>query len=896
MTRTFLLATSALALSALLASPMFAQEAPADAPSNPGEIIITATKRAQALSDVPIAVSAVSAQALENSGASDVRQLNQLAPSLLVSAATTEGNSAARVRGVGTVGENPGLESSVAVFVDGVYRSRTGIGVTELGDVERIEVLRGPQGTLFGRNASAGLISIITKKPKFEFGGTAEASYGNYNYLKFGASVTGPLVADKLAASLNGVYVKRDGFLTDTISGRKLNDRDRFLVRGQMLFNATDDLSIRLIGDYSRKREECCGSVYLPIRNVSRDASGNTVFSPNTTAAYMRGVFGAVINENPADRLTAITPGQGYRFDSDDYGLSGEVNWDFGPASLTSITAYRVSKINTGQDGDFSSLDLVSRFDRQQKFKTFTQEVRLQGTVLDDRLDWLVGGFYTNEKLSLVDDIKFSSQTGPFFACQFVSALGAANVSPASPGCINPLARPALTAGFGSGFISLFDNLYNMRNVGANPNSYFQNGENYAFFTHNVIRVTDSINLTLGGRYTKDTKDLNTIINNNNPACALNRTALGQALAFAAAPTTSAAAAGAIRALGPTVFGTACASNLNTLANGTFAGSRKEDKFTGTAVLSFKPTDNLLTYASYATGYKAGGFNLDQAGFLPTAAGATPAVSQLAFEPETVRAYELGAKFDGPLFRLNAALFYQQFRNFQLNAFNGTNFIVENVAGCKDDLGGRDRDLIANNSACPANRTSAGVIAKGVELEASANPVDNLFLTAGATYAKTAYAKNLAGAGGRSFGAPFFQLPGSQISNAPRYVVTGSAALTPDIQGTELTGLLYADFRYQGDTNTGSDLDPEKVQDGFLIVNARLGIYGAEKRWGLEFWAQNLLNKTYQQIAADGPLQGSGTIGAVTRGLTAVNAQQTQLFLGFLGEPRTFGVTLKAKF
>ena len=132
-----------------------------------GDIIVTATRRAQALSDVPIAVSAISSQQLEASGVNDIRALNQLAPSLLVSGATSETNFTARVRGVGTVGENPGLESSVALFIDGVYRSRTGTGLSELGEVERIEVLRGPQGTLFGRNASAGLINIVTKKPSF---------------------------------------------------------------------------------------------------------------------------------------------------------------------------------------------------------------------------------------------------------------------------------------------------------------------------------------------------------------------------------------------------------------------------------------------------------------------------------------------------------------------------------------------------------------------------------------------------------------------------------------------------------------------------------------------------------------------------------------------------------
>ena len=137
-------------------------------PVDTGNIVITATRRNQALSDVPMAVSAVTAEQLEYSGATDIRQLNQLSPSLLVSSTTSgAGAAVARIRGIGTVGDNPGLESSVGLFIDGVYRSRTGVGFTELGPLDRIEVLRGPQGTLFGRNTSAGLISVITAKPRF---------------------------------------------------------------------------------------------------------------------------------------------------------------------------------------------------------------------------------------------------------------------------------------------------------------------------------------------------------------------------------------------------------------------------------------------------------------------------------------------------------------------------------------------------------------------------------------------------------------------------------------------------------------------------------------------------------------------------------------------------------
>src|SRR5689334_9704895 len=213
------------------------------APQNPDEtpvpessITVTAQGRAQLLQDVPLAVSAIGQQQLQNSGATDIRALNQLAPSLLVSSTGTEANGSARIRGIGTVGDNPGLESSVAVFIDGVYRSRTGVGLNELGELERIEVLRGPQGTLFGRNASAGLINIISKKPNLNnMEGFVEGTYGNYNQWRLAGGITGPIGKGGLGFRLDGVWTQRDGYLKviNAASGTesRLNDRDRYFVR-----------------------------------------------------------------------------------------------------------------------------------------------------------------------------------------------------------------------------------------------------------------------------------------------------------------------------------------------------------------------------------------------------------------------------------------------------------------------------------------------------------------------------------------------------------------------------------------------------------------------------------------------------------------------------------------
>ena len=831
------------------------------------EIIVTATRRSQVLSDVPIAVSAVSAEQLQNSGGTDIRQLNQLAPSLLVSSATNESNGAARIRGVGTVGENPGLESSVAVFIDGVYRSRTGVGLTDLGPIERIEVLRGPQGTLFGRNASAGLINITTAMPKFEAGGAAEATYGNFNNIRLMGSLTGPIAGDKVAFRIDGVYNKRDGFLRDVVSGRDLNNRDRFLVRGQLLLKPSDDLTVRLIGDYNQKNEECCGAAILsPTVGLTRNATtGEVIRGPNgivNLVTALGGQYRTATNGDPYVYETSLTPGANYNQRTRDWGASAEINYDLGNATLTSITGYREFKNKSAQDADFNQIDLLKRSDANRKFQTFTQELRLQGNAFDDRLDYLFGAYFSKEKLRTDDNLTYGSDFERYYNAQIGAAAPGVTLQTFANaiGYVTPTGQSLLN------------------NTGIVQGGYFkQQSTNYAFFTHNVVSIIpDKVLLTLGLRYTNEKKELESVFISNNNFCGALRRFSGNL--------------GGLAALRPLVQGVSCIIN-NTPGPGFAAGTpgteRKEDEFTGTAVLSVKPVDEVLVYASYSRGYKAGGYNLDTSALN----AAAPSATNLQFAQELVNAFELGGKLDLREFKLNAALFYQKFDDFQLNTFNGVNFEVANIEGCSTDLGGRDRDLIAGNSACTGKR-KPGLIAKGVELEAFFYPIDDFTLSAGATYTDTRYADQLTGLNGASLAPTLFQLPGQLLSNSSNYVVTSSAAWTPQIN-EGLSALVYFDMRYTSALNTGSDLDIEKVQPGFVVANARVGLYGKDRKWGIELWAQNLFDEVYQQVAADAPLQGSGTMRAVQRGLSQ---SASQVFVTFPAEPRTYGVTLRTKF
>ncbi len=859
-------------LPVLLNAPAIAQDA------EPGEIIVTATMRDRALSDVPLAVSAISAETMQNSGATDLRSLNQISPSLLIYSTTSEANSAvARIRGIGTVGDNPGLESSVGVFIDGVYRSRTGTALGDLGDVERVEVLRGPQGTLFGRNTSAGLISVVTAKPRFVNEGSAEFTYGNYDYRRGALSLTGPFGrSETLAYKVDGLIVDRDGYMRDVVSGRSLNDRNRWAVRGQLLYVPNDDLEVRVIADYAKRNEECCGAVYLPARNVSRDASGGLQFTPSTVAALERSL-GAIIIDDPKARRIAITPGRSYRSDVEDWGVSGEVNWSLGGIDLTAISAYRDWTYGRGQDADFNNLDVFVRDDYAQQFRTFSQEVRLRGDAFDNRLDWLVGAYYAHEKLNLRDDLHYGADYD-----RFANALIAARI-PGFPGygqlqnfVAGSLAAQGVSSVAAAPVVALIPNI-SLANTGSLGDRFTQTSRNMALFTHNVVHVTERLSLTLGARYTRERKTLDADLLSNNTGCAAmlgaiaNLGALGAANA-ALAPVTSSVAGNM-----QTLAQLPCATNA---LNGNFRGRKTESEWSGTAVLGYKLNDDLLAYASYAKGYKAGGFNLDRAALSPVA----PQVSQMMFAPEKVDNFELGVKFDGRAVNLNLALFHAVFSNFQLNTFNGLNYVVDTINACKGALDA--------SGACTGG-TQGGVTSRGVEVEATLFPVDDVTVNLGLTYADTQYRKQLVGASGRALAGSLFQLPGAQMSNAPEYILTGSAGWTPQLTATGITGLVYADFRYQSEMNTGSDLDFEKRQGGTMVVNARMGVRGPENRWALEFWAQNLFDVDYRQLAFDIPLQGTGSTNGVRQGSIA---SSSSLYGAFMAEPRTYGVTVRTKF
>jgi outer membrane receptor protein involved in Fe transport len=777
------------------------------------EIIVVAQKREQALQEVPIAISAYDAQALGEAGVVDIRDLAVLSPSLVLSSSQSEtAGTVARIRGIGTTGDNLGLESSVAVFIDGVYRNRNNVALTDLGEIERIEVLRGPQGTLFGKNASAGLIHIITKSPDpTEFDAYAEASYGNYDYVRLSAGATGPAFAD-LGFRLDATFTERDGFIDDIANDIEYNDRDRYLVRGQLGGALTDDLEMRLILDYADRDETCCAAV-------------SRVVGP--TAAAIAAVGGTVVDPpNPYEREMYSNANRGYDQGVEEWGGSVEFNWDTGIGTVTSITAYRSWDSDRSQDIDFTQADILYRAPGtyENDFDTFTQELRLAGET--GPVEWLVGAYYVDEELTFVDAVRTGS------AYETYANLLILGLNPAG----GPNQLSTITGlPPGSVFVD---------GRGAQSDRFDQQADSWAVFTHNIWNLSDDLRLTLGVRYTDESKDLDASLVADNPACDA---------AFARL--------GAVPALLPYLTATAqlvCTPLYNSLLDGQYSGTHDDEEWSGTVALSYDLSDDWLTYVSYGRGYKAGGFNLDRAGFAnpllalafpPPRPTITPAASDLEFDEETVDAYEIGSKTTlWDVLTLNAAAFYEKFDDFQLNSFTGTGFTVSNLPE---------------------------VTSKGVELEWLAQVTDGLRLQGGVAYTDARYDDDQATPAA---------LRSQRLTNAPFWVVTAAASYERPISDM-LTGFVHGNFRFNTDMNTGSDLDIEKEQRSYAVVDAGLGFRTDDNRWVVEVWGTNIFDREYAQVVFDAPLQGTGT-----------GAGSTQTFNAFLGDPATWGMTIRANF
>lgn len=418
-------------------------------------VVVTATRRAESQQTVPVAVTAVSAEQIAAAGLRDTTALQQVAPSLVITVSNSETTGGVlRIRGVGTQGQNLGLEAAVGVFVDGVYRSRPALALNDLLDIRQVEVLRGPQGTLFGKNTSAGAIILATNPPSFERGGEILVGVGADGQRRVQGSLTGPIADNLLAFRISGVINERDGYIRDVRLGQRYNDRDRSALRGQLLVTPNEDLSIRLIADYIEKTELCCAAPYVlnGVRAGVINNLGGTVFNPTRANDFL---------------VATNTP---VRSDTEEYGFSAQLDWATAIGELKVIASTRQFIAGRDADVDFLDLDLANAFNEVTKDRMNTLEATLQNQT--GRLDWLVGAFWFDTELNNPQTQVIGRDLGRYQAA--VTGRAIAGLYAAGDG--DQLRR------------------------------FYQTGDGWSVFAHGTLSITDTLKATAGLRYLEENK------------------------------------------------------------------------------------------------------------------------------------------------------------------------------------------------------------------------------------------------------------------------------------------------------------------------------------------------------------------------------------------------------
>ena len=851
MTRKFASIAGGLMACSALTAPAYAQDAETDGPviRDDNVIIVTATRRAQDVQDIPLAVTAISPQQLESQRVVNIQQIAALAPSFTASQAQlASGSVVLRVRGIGTTSNNIGFESAVGIFIDGAYQSRPGVALSEFVDVERVEVLRGPQGTLFGRNTSAGALNVTNVRPDVtEFSGFVNAEYGNFDEISVQGAINVPIVKDNVALRLTGAYRERDGFLDVADRNGNIigdtNDVDQWLVRGQIGWDTDSGLRGRIIADYSKSQSSCCGAIelyqsplvtggaYAAVGLGARGGNGqpSVAIARDDQGAFERALDNRVVSANFAPVA-----------DIDNYGVTGELEFPVSDnADLIFIGSYRKYESFENYDSDFTGLDIFNVDALDLEIDTWTAELRFQGEGAGGRLNYMVGGFYSDEQIDQTQSFALGADYGENVgALLFVPTAGALGANP----------------------LTLFS--------GRDPagtrttNRFQQSAKSYAIFTHNSFEITDGLELTVGARYSWEDKSGGfSQVATNNQVCPATLAALG------AIP---APLRGSFIGLG--CFGFTAPANLPQAAAlplvRTFQSNFDDEELIYTVKLGYEFNSAVNAYASFTHGYKAGGINLDT-----TAAvgGADP-----TFLSEEADAYEIGLKsklLDDRL-TFNLAAFYEEFSNFQVLEFTGTAFATFNV---------------------PRAET------RGVEIETLFRPNDELTFNVAATFLEASYPEDCAGT---QTSVQVVALCGNDLTNAPQVVALfGGMWEKPINDSTEF--FVSGQVRMEGDQRTSTqaiilptvaagatlaqvqtavDASPPiiaDIQDGKAFVNLRAGLRFGDGAYSLEGWVNNLTDEVVRGVTFNTTLRGSG----------AANSRSA-----FTLPPRQYGVTLRAKF
>jgi len=773
--RSVLVSTTCVFMGFSGASAASAEEAPKAkiaATEDTGEIIVTAQKRDEKAQNVPISIAAFSGATLIKQNVIAVTDLAKIAPNFSANVNNQSAGIRLSIRGIGAPG-NTATEPSVATFVDGVYVPRPGAIIGSFLDMEGLEVLRGPQGTLFGRNASVGALSLHTATPKRDLSASVTGEIGNGDRYKVSGYINAPLT-NNISLRVAGLGQWFGGYWHNQLDGKQYGGMDDVATRAT-LKGDFGKLTWIIRGDYSRS---------------SGDGVTNQGFEANSVSAAQLAAFkarlgGTLPNTNLFDGNINqyITAG----LTDKQWGVSSDLSLDVGEYKLRLIDSYRKWD-NYQLDGDvvFTPAQLSSRASTYSSTSNNheLQFISPKDKLLGGALDFVAGLYYFQEDFGISEKLQLNSQ--------FCSTL------------VPPKQQPACNATYAAG-----------GGVNATDQEFAQSVTSYAAYGQATFKIADPLHLTLGGRWTRDEKNATYIQLLNNP--------------FAA--------------------------SLRAPENDVLADS--ESKFTWRGSLNYKPNKNILLFANYSTGYKSGGFN--------SGGGAVNLGQKRIFGSETTTNYELGAKTSwlGGALRANATLFRMDIAGYQDRSFDGVSFVVNNAGNLRQ---------------------------QGLEFDTVLTPDRHFSVTAAMAYLDSQFtsypnATGLPGLGGTQ------NLAGASATYSPKYTVSVTPELKSNIESSgmhwSLTSTLSMTSSYYNGSVTDNNI--QTLQQGYVLLGARLSIFGAKDRWSLAAFGNNLTNQGYCINQSYQTLDSAfGLRNGIFSGSTAVRCLQSA--------PRTYGMSATVKF
>jgi iron complex outermembrane receptor protein len=775
-----------------------------------GEVVVTARKKKERAQDVPISLSVLDGRALAEANLTLPTDLQERAPGLLVSVPNARLTSYT-IRGLGSSSANDGIESSVGLFLDGVYLGRQGLSIFDLIDLDRVEILRGPQGTLFGKNTTAGAISIVTKAPTFDRETRVEGTLGSLDGRQLRAGYNDALIEGTLAARISGYWTEREGTIDNIDNGEKLNDRAKRGLRGQLFWIPGLNVTARFIAEYGFVNEHCCS---FPLTAPVRPAVQNR-------DAYME--YHRVGTDYRERRTDSDAP---TRSDMRQKALSGEINWEFSDRhKLTSITGWRDWFFLPLND-DATSLELASTSTLNQH-RQVSQELRLASDF--GFVDLVTGLYFLRQDLHGLERVILGRDlVGWVFGGLIRERVPFATESNTGPLLYTFIPRETLDG-------MTIDTQYGQLSTSA------------ATFASANWHLTERLDLTTGLRYTYEWKSGDVVRHRygGNPEASPLSTAdpilpiLDEQFPVLA------------DILGSDLQSFGFNGIVDDVAGGEYARSNKlqEGNYSGQIALSFKLTRDALVYGSVTRGYKGGGINL----------GFTGETIPPTFRPEEATSYEIGAK--ARLFKRMAAslaLYHTDVKDYQALTFDEEDTLLQNP---------RQINLLNVGSVRlrGVELEGYGYALPGLMLRGGAAFTDAITVE----FPNAPNEDRQAGFGPVEGMNLFKDLSGEVLYNAPRWTATAGAEYSYFF-GNGLQPFAALDYSYR--TGYWGTVEHGRASyiDGYDIVNARLGLRRSDRLWDVSLWMRNALDRDY--VATVYPLYGVGDYGAIPADARTVGA------------------------